>query len=118
MSKGTIIYYGGFTLPDKSAAANRVVSNGKIFNSLGYNTVFIGAAPSDESFDGIRPVEGYENMFEQAHPKTSSQWIKHMFDVSRIEEVAEKYGDVERIILYNTPLFTLLKAKKFSARKL
>lgn len=117
MSKGTIIYYGGFTLPDKSAAANRVVSNGKIFNSLGYNTVFIGAAPPDESFDGIRPVKGYENMFEQAHPKTSSQWIKHIFDVSRIEEIAEKYGDVERIILYNTPLFTLLKAKNFFSKK-
>ena len=36
MSKGTIIYYGGFTLPDKSAAANRVVSNGKIFLTVGF----------------------------------------------------------------------------------
>ena len=35
--KGTIIYYGGFSLPDKNAAANRVVSNGKIFKDLGYN---------------------------------------------------------------------------------
>ena len=50
MSKGTIIYYGGFTLPDKSASANRVVSNGKIFASLGYETVFVGAAPSDEEW--------------------------------------------------------------------
>lgn len=113
MSKGTIIYYGGFTLPDKSAAANRVVSNGKIFDKLGYNTVFIGAAPSDEAFDGIRPVEGYEDMYEQAHPKTSAQWLKHMFNISFIDELTEKYGNVERIILYNAPLFTLLKVKKF-----
>lgn len=117
MSKGTIIYYGGFTLPDKSAAANRVVSNGKIFSLLGYNTVFIGAAPSDESFDGIRPVEGCENMYEQAHPKTSSEWLKHMFNISFIDELTEKCGDVERIILYNAPLFTLLKAKKFFRKK-
>ncbi len=117
MSKGTIIYYGGFTLPDKSAAANRVVSNGKIFSSLGYNTVFIGAAPSDESFDGIRPVEGHDNMYEQAHPKSSSQWLKRMFDMSRIEEISEKYRNINRIILYNVPLFTLLKAKNYFRKK-
>lgn len=113
----TIIYYGGFTLPDKSAAANRVVSNGKIFDSLGYNTVFIGAAPSDEAFDGLRPVEGCGNMFEQAHPKSSSEWIKHMFSVSHIDEIAEKYGNVERVILYNAPFFTLLRAKKHFRKK-
>lgn len=113
----TIIYYGGFTLPDKSAAANRVVSNGKIFASLGYNTVFIGAAASDEIFDGIRPVEGYENMFEQTHPRSSSEWLRHMFSISVIDELAEKYGDVERIILYNVPFFTLLKAKNYFRKK-
>ena len=41
--KGTIVYYGGFSLPDKNAAANRVVSNGKIFEALGYNVIFLGA---------------------------------------------------------------------------
>ena len=46
--KGTIIYYGGFSLPDKNAAANRVVSNGKIFKALGYNVVFLGADYSGE----------------------------------------------------------------------
>ncbi len=117
MSKGTIIYFGGFTLPDKSASANRVVSNGKIFNTIGYNTVFIGAAPSVDDFYGIRPVEGYKNMYEQAHPKTAIQWFKHMFNISFIDELTEKYGDVERIILYNTPLFTLLKAKKYFSKK-
>ncbi len=41
MSKGTILYVGGFELPDKNAAAHRVLSNGKIFRELGYNVVFI-----------------------------------------------------------------------------
>lgn len=119
MSKGTIIYYGGFTLPDKSAAANRVVSNGKIFSALGYKTVFIGAAPSDESFDGLRNVSGYENMFEHAHPKSTKQWLTHMFSVEHIEAVMKNYGDVKKIILYNVPMFTLMKAKKvFSKRNI
>ena len=117
MSKGTIIYYGGFTLPDKSASANRVVSNGKIFAALGYKTVFIGAARSDESFDGLRAVEGCEDMFEHSHPKSTSQWLRHMVSVEHIETIAAKYGDICRIILYNVPMLTLLKAKKVFSKK-
>lgn len=117
MSSGTIIYYGGFTLPDKSASANRVVSNGKIFDKLGYKTVFIGA--SDDSFDGLRAVNGYENMFEHAHPKSTKQWLNHMLSVEHIESVVKNYDDVKKIILYNVPMFTLLKAKKvFSKRNI
>jgi len=117
MNKGTIIYYGGFSLPDKSASANRVVSNGKIFEKLGYKTVFIGA--SEDSFDGLRPVAGCENMFEHAHPKSTKQWLRHMLSVEHIETVIEKYGDVKKIILYNVPMFTLMKAKKvFSKRNI
>ena len=117
MSNGTIIYYGGFTLPDKSASANRVVSNGKIFSALGYRTVFIGV--SEEKFEGMRPISGYEDMFEIAHPASTSQWLKHMFSVEHIESLADKYGDVCKVILYNVPMFTLIKAKKvFSKRNI
>lgn len=117
MSKGTIIYYGGFTLPDKSASANRVVSNGKIFSALGYRTAFIGV--SEEKFDGMRPVSGCEEMFEIAHPQSTSQWLKHMLSVEHIESIADKYGDVCKVILYNVPMFTLMKAKKvFSKRNI
>lgn len=115
MSSGTIIYYGGFSLPDKSASANRVVSNGKIFAKLGYKTVFIGA--SEDSFEGLRPVEGCDDMFEHAHPKSTKQWLMHMLSVEHIEAVMKNYDDVKKIILYNVPMFTLLKAKKVFSKK-
>ncbi|MCK9163882.1 MAG: hypothetical protein M0O93_06000 [Bacteroidales bacterium] len=38
----TILYIGGFELPDKNAAAQRVISNGKILRDLGFNVVYIG----------------------------------------------------------------------------
>lgn len=115
MSNGTIIYYGGFTLPDKSASANRVVSNGKIFDSLGYRTVFIGV--SEENFIGLKPVIGYEDMFEIAHPQSNGQWLKRMLSVEHIESIADKYGDVQKVILYNVPMVTLIKAKKVFSKK-
>ncbi len=42
MSKGTIIYIGGFELPDKNAAAQRVVSNAKLLREVGYDVVLVG----------------------------------------------------------------------------
>ena len=112
MSRGTIIYIGEFALPDRSAAANRVVSNGKLFNSLGYKTVFLGAAASAEHFNGIRAVSGHNDMYEQAHPETAMQWVKHTLSTKEIVTLVEKYNDVKMVVLYNLPVVTLCLAKK------
>ncbi len=116
MSKSTIIYVGGFSLPDKSASANRVVSNGKIFNSAGYRTVFLGNGPRGESFDGIRPVKGETDMFEQPYPNGSAQWARSLISTENICTLVEKYKDVSMIILYNLPVITLLKVKSRFAK--
>ena len=42
MRQGTVIYAGNFELPDKNAAAHRVVNNAKLFKELGFDTVFLG----------------------------------------------------------------------------
>ncbi len=117
MRNKSILYVGGFVLPDKNAAANRVVSNGKAFQALGHKTYFLGAAPDDEVFDEIRKTDGFENMFEQAHPQSSTQWIKHMFSTQNIESLVDTIGNIGTVILYNVPFFTLLKAKKAFKKK-
>lgn len=106
----TIVYVGEFQLPDKGAAANRVVSNAKIFSQLGYKTIFLGAAASDESFDGIRKVDVCENMFEEAHPRTSLQWAKHIFSTKNIIRLVDEYN-AEFVVLYNLPIVTALAVK-------
>ena len=108
----TIIYVGEFVLPDKSASANRVVSNGKVFGKLGYNTVFLGASADNSTFDGIRKVDGFENMYEEAHPSTSVQWLKHIFSVKNIVKLVKQYEDVRMIILYNLPVLTVVQVKR------
>ena len=111
----TVIYVGEFVLPDKGAAANRVVSNAKAFEAAGFDTVFLGASASEEHFDGIRKIPGTENMYEEAHPSTTMQWIKHIFSAESILYAVEKYN-AEAVILYNLPVVTLL-AVKFALRK-
>ncbi len=111
----TVIYVGEFILPDKGAAANRVVSNAKAFKEAGFYTVFLGACSSDEYFDGIRKISGTENMYEEAHPVSTLQWVKHIFSPGAIVKLVEEYN-ADTVILYNLPVVTLL-AVKIALRK-
>ncbi len=111
----TVIYVGEFVLPDKGAAANRVVSNAKAFKEAGFDTVFLGASDSDKYFDGIRKISGTENMFEEAHPSTTMQWVKHIFSSENILKTVKEYN-AEAVILYNLPVATLFSLK-FALRK-
>ena len=114
MKNKTIIYSGGFVLPDKNAAANRVVSNGKLFASLGCKTYFLGL--SDDEFDGVRKIDKRVNMFEQTRPTSTKQWIRRLFSVEEISSLAQKHG-ADTVILYNLPFFTLCRAKRVFSKK-
>lgn len=109
--KGTIVYYGGFSLPDKNAAANRVVSNGKIFKELGYNVVFLGADYDNGGYSGVKSVG--DGMMCEAHPSGVMDWVKQILFFKNLKETARREESVELVILYNVPFVTLCLAKRF-----
>lgn len=114
--KGTILYVGNFQLPDKGASANRVVSNGKIFNQLGYRTVFLGVS-KDVAASGVYLLDTDRHMYEEAYPKGNRQWLEHMISVENMETLVNQYGDVKLIVLYNVPYTLLINAKKIFGKK-
>lgn len=117
MSQGTIIYVGGFELPDKNAAAHRVTANGKIFRALGYRMVYLGVNHSEPSFTGIRKANFGENIYEEAQPRTNRQWLVRLCSTANLQELAAKHEDLRAIILYNLPYETLRRVRKaFSGR--
>ncbi len=111
--KGEILYYGGFALPDKSASANRVVSNGKLFEALGYKTVFLGAC-YDAGSSEICQIS--ENMFEEPHAATTAEWIRQVLCFSNLKEIAGKCKNLKMVILYNVPFITLCITKKYFSK--
>ncbi len=116
MYKGTIIYMGNFELPDKNAAAHRVMNNGKIFKDLGYRVAYLGTV-RDEHFSGVRQSDYNNDIYEEAYPCGIKQWINHIFDISNISDVAEKYDDTCLIITYNVPFATFKAVKKYFIKK-
>ena len=108
--KGTIIYFGGFEMPDKNAAAHRVLNNAKIFHELGYHVVFCGIDHDiTDNAKEVCKMDPFDNI-PAAYPRTTTEWVKHQIDFSHIKKVLELYDDVKYVVSYNMhaiPLFKL-----------
>lgn len=117
-NKGTIVYLGGFELPDKNAAAHRVISNGKLLKSLGYNVVFCGI--TKESQNGT--LNDNEKVFEfdsysRDYPANFKQWLSYFTDNDDYEFLIEKYDNVKAVICYNMPSWPLYKLKFYCKKR-
>lgn len=117
MAKGTILYVGNFELPDKGASANRVVSNAKLFNSIGYQTVLLGVSKDKECTE-IRKLDNDFRilMYERPYPASMKMWLGHMYSAEYIEKMLKIHGEIVLVILYNMP-FSALKAAKKACKK-
>ena len=111
-TKGTILYVGGFELPDRNAAANRVISNGKIFSQLGYRVAYLGMAAEGDHFEGVRTAEWQPDVYEEAHPCGTTEWVTHLFSTQNVETVMKHYEDLRMIVVYNVPFVTLKRIKR------
>jgi len=97
-----ILYIGGFELPDKNAAAQRVISNGKALRELGHEVVFIGLTKSaPESFQ-------YQDFDcrELAYPESKKKWISFLFSIKKEAELIKSFNP-DILVFYNYPSFKL-----------
>ncbi|WHZ02853.1 glycosyltransferase [Neobacillus sp. YX16] len=104
MRKGTIIYIGGFELPDKNAAANRVMANAKILRKSGYSIVLIGIDKNITFDDDIKiSKQEYEGFtcWGVPYPKNNKEWMKYLTSTDLFSKVVSKYNDIEAVICYN-----------------
>ena len=112
------MYVGNFELPDKGASANRVVSNAKLFNSVGYQTILLGVSKDKECTE-IRKLKNDFGllMYERPYPASMKMWLGHMYSAEYIEKMLEIHGDIVLVILYNMPFSALKAAKKVCKKK-
>lgn len=114
MSKGTILYIGGFELPDKNAAAQRVVSNAKVLRDLGYDVVFFGITKGNENKDvnNSYKIFGFECYYRN-YPINIKEQLGNLMNIKDYKQIIEKYSDVKAVICYNMPSWPLYRLKKF-----
>lgn len=108
--KGTVLYIGGFELPDKNAAAHRVLNNAKIFGKLGYDVVFCGVEKSLGVADNTvrEKVNGFINI-PLRYSESGTKRAKQFFSVKHYKSLFYKFSDIKLVLVYNLHFFPLKK---------
>ena len=109
MGKGTVLYVGGFELPDKNAAAQRVVSIAKILRDIGYNVVFLNQSTYADSTAWKETEYFGFKCFE----RKKGALVKELFNIDHIKHYIRLLGDVVAVIAYNYPAVALRRLNKY-----
>lgn len=113
---GTIVYIGGFEMPDKNAAAHRVLNNAKILREQGYDVVFIGTdkelAYSTKITDTKLIAQGF-TCYAVPYPKSAKQWVDYLVSIDRYIELIELLENVTAVIFYNFQAVAMQKLMNF-----
>lgn len=119
MRKKVILYVGGFELPDKNAAAQRCVSNAKIFREIGYEVVFLGFDKQINVKQTLRKKEffGFDS-WAIPYPQTGKQWLKYITSFNEVDNLVKREykGQVFVVICYNYPAISQYRIKRLSKK--
>lgn len=103
MSK-SILYLGGFELPDKNAAAQRVIANAKLLRGMGYEVSFMGISKDIANAPGV--VDGFTSS-PVPYPINVRQWIHQILSFVESEDLFD--NNWEYVVLYNFPSIASLR---------
>lgn len=104
------LYLGGFNLPDKNAAAQRVVANAKILRALDYEVRLVGLGQACETFE----YEGF-SCTNLPYPRSASQWLQYLTSIKRYLLYFDP--NPQLVIAYNHPAWALEKLRKYCQRR-
>ena len=115
MGKLKALYIGGFYLPDKNAAAHRVLANGRILNDLGYDIVYLGITKDRKQSNNIFDTHRKENFGEDyklKYPENKKDWLKYIISIKDIIKLIEIH-DIKAVFAYNYPAIALNRLNKY-----
>jgi glycosyltransferase involved in cell wall biosynthesis len=120
MSKGTIIYIGGFNFFDTDAATNMVLANARLFEEIGFKVVLIGQDKYLKCGTDIIKTQKNMNGFDIwsiPYPSTTIKRINQLTTTSSYIKVIENYEDVRCVICYNFPAVAFKKIIHYCKKK-
>lgn len=116
----TVVYIGGFELPDKNAAAHRVLNNAKALRELGKNVVLIGitheAISEGTPCHAKKDIYGFD-CYSIPYPKTVCQELRYLMGIKQYIEICKAYENISAVVLYNFPAIALKKMTGYCRKR-
>lgn len=102
--KKKILYIGGFEMPDKNAAAHRVMSNALLLREMGFDVTFIG--PTKDRMNAQAEANGFKCEYVD-YPKSTLEWLRYITVFVSTDKILSHKPDY--VILYNFPAVASLR---------
>ncbi len=103
----TILYVGGFELPDRNAAAQRVLAVGRLFRELGYDVAFLGVdrdLPRGTAVLSTRREAGGFPAWATPYPAGAKAWFHHLCAADAALDLIRHLRDhLAVVVTYNHP---------------
>lgn len=103
-----VLYIGAFELPDKNAAAHRVLNNAKCFNSLGIHTIFLDMQKNEFESEYEILSDGIE-IYHRKYPKNFFDYLVYSFSIKEFKKIMKKHKEIDAVIVYNIFSLTFLR---------
>lgn len=121
MQKGTIIYIGGFELPDKNAAALRVRTIAQLLRKIGFDVVLIGihrANPCEatEDIHYLSKIDGCES-WSILYPRSTREWIEYTTSIEGFLKVFSNYRNIKGVICYNYQAIAFDRIRRYCRKR-
>lgn len=109
-----ILYCGFYSLPDKDAAANRVINNAKALRKTGNEILFLDEQQDcdDRLLNTEHDVLGFRT-WSALRPKSFRRLLNKMISIENIKQLIEQVNGVDIILVYNYPSIAMLKLSKY-----
>ena len=117
--KKKYLYVGFYSLPDRDASANRVLSNAKALSSKGNTVIFIDEQEDYPyvSFAKSKHTVDKWDVWSLKRPKGIKRFIRKMITIEDIKYVIKQYEKIDAIIAYNYPSFALYRLYQLCKKK-
>lgn len=120
-TRKTIAYVGNFSFPYGNASGSRVLANGYLLESLGYNVIFIGVDNSLEDNSNLKSTQSqYDNFtyYNLPYPKSAKGWVLFKKRFEEVAGILENYS-LHSVISYGSPTLSIFCGllRKWSHKK-
>lgn len=118
-----IVYVGGFELPDRNAAAQRVLNNARIFQALGFRPVLVGVSRERVCDGKLHPGNSGEAAFEAwetGYARNGSQWLRTIVTDAPLRQLPDQANieprSIAAVICYNHPTIAQARIARLARR--
>ena len=110
-----ILYIGGFELPDKNAAAHRVLSIAKAWRDASIEIIFMGVTKDCSECDVLKTkteIQGF-TAYSIPYPQKKSDWIGYLTNIESVKRLIEFYGEIDGVVCYNYQAIAFEKLRRY-----